>query len=243
MAGRNISVTHQALGTIRVMRTCGMMGEIVGKAAYLAVLHQTSPRGVYEKHLPELIQLAGQPGATRRDSLNGESRLDPSIPDLKSLPVGSMNRDLPQFANLLSQADGSTQVLKGIVVDDSNAKLTGKWEKTGLVPNIGGGARYATRGQIATARFEFIVPTSGKYEIRVFWAGHENRASNTPCNIEVPGRAPMLVKLNQTETPEKGAQSIGVFELQAGATNAVVLSTAGANGNVVADAVQIVPAP
>jgi hypothetical protein len=25
MAGRNISVTHQALGTIRVMRTCGMM--------------------------------------------------------------------------------------------------------------------------------------------------------------------------------------------------------------------------
>lgn len=51
MAGRNISVTHQALGTIRVMRTCGMMGEIVGKAAYLAVLHKTTPRGVYETHL------------------------------------------------------------------------------------------------------------------------------------------------------------------------------------------------
>ena len=50
-----------------VMRTCGMMGEIVGKAAYLAVLHGTSPRGVYEKHLPELIRLAELPGASIAD--------------------------------------------------------------------------------------------------------------------------------------------------------------------------------
>ena len=26
-----VSVTHEALGTVRVMRTCGMMGEVVGK--------------------------------------------------------------------------------------------------------------------------------------------------------------------------------------------------------------------
>src|SRR5262249_3122306 len=30
MAGRDISVTHEALGAVRVMRTCGMMGEITG---------------------------------------------------------------------------------------------------------------------------------------------------------------------------------------------------------------------
>ena len=35
MAGRCISVTHEALGTVRVMKTCGMMGEVVGKAASL----------------------------------------------------------------------------------------------------------------------------------------------------------------------------------------------------------------
>ena len=33
MAGRCISVTHEALGTTRVMKTCGMMGEVVGRAA------------------------------------------------------------------------------------------------------------------------------------------------------------------------------------------------------------------
>jgi len=58
MAGRNISVTHVALGTVRVMRTCGMMGEVVGMAASLCKQHNTTPRGVYESHLAELKMLA-----------------------------------------------------------------------------------------------------------------------------------------------------------------------------------------
>ena len=48
MAGRNISVTHVALGTVRVMRTTGMMGEVVGMAASLCTKHAATPRGVYE---------------------------------------------------------------------------------------------------------------------------------------------------------------------------------------------------
>jgi len=57
MAGRNISVTHVALGTVRVMRTCGMMGEVVGMAAAVCKKHSTTPRGVYEKHLDDLKEL------------------------------------------------------------------------------------------------------------------------------------------------------------------------------------------
>lgn len=57
MAGRNISVTHVALGSVRVQRTTGMMGEVVGMAAALCKQHDTDPRGVYEKHLDELKQL------------------------------------------------------------------------------------------------------------------------------------------------------------------------------------------
>lgn len=57
MAGRNISVTHVALGTVRVQRTTGMMGEVVGMAASLCKEHQALPRGIYEFHLPELIEL------------------------------------------------------------------------------------------------------------------------------------------------------------------------------------------
>jgi hypothetical protein len=54
MAGRNISVTHVALGTVRVMRTTGMMGEVVGMDDAIARKHDTTPRGVYENHLGEL---------------------------------------------------------------------------------------------------------------------------------------------------------------------------------------------
>lgn len=75
MAGRDISVTHEALGPVRVMRTCGMMGEVVGKAAWICVRHDSTPRGVYEKHLPLLKELMAQPGALRRDSLDGQLAL------------------------------------------------------------------------------------------------------------------------------------------------------------------------
>lgn len=57
MAGRNISVTHVALGTVRVMRTTGMMGEVVGMAASVCKKYQVMPRGVYESHLDDLKAL------------------------------------------------------------------------------------------------------------------------------------------------------------------------------------------
>jgi len=57
MAGRNISVTHVALGTVRVQRTTGMMGEVLGMAAALCKRHDTAPRGVYQDHLDELKDL------------------------------------------------------------------------------------------------------------------------------------------------------------------------------------------
>lgn len=65
MAGRNISVNKEGLGPVRVMRTCGMMGEVVGKAASICVKQKTSPRGVYEKHLDELFVLMQKPGSER----------------------------------------------------------------------------------------------------------------------------------------------------------------------------------
>jgi hypothetical protein len=57
MAGRDISVTHVALGTIRVQRTTGMMGEVVGMAAALCTQHNTTPRGVFQKHLAPLQEM------------------------------------------------------------------------------------------------------------------------------------------------------------------------------------------
>jgi hypothetical protein len=54
MAGRDISVTHIALGTIRVMRTTGMAGEVVGMAASLCKKKNCNPRSIYSKYLDNL---------------------------------------------------------------------------------------------------------------------------------------------------------------------------------------------
>jgi len=57
MAGRNISATHVAFGTTRVMATCGAMGEAAGTAAVLCAQKHATPRTIYEKHLEELQQM------------------------------------------------------------------------------------------------------------------------------------------------------------------------------------------
>ena len=57
MAGRNISVTHVALGTVRVMRTTGMMGEVVGMAASICKEKKVNPRAVYQSYLEDLKKL------------------------------------------------------------------------------------------------------------------------------------------------------------------------------------------
>jgi hypothetical protein len=57
MAGRNISVTHISLGSVRVMRTTGMMGEVVGMAASVCKKYNVNPRKVYHNHLDELKSL------------------------------------------------------------------------------------------------------------------------------------------------------------------------------------------
>lgn len=57
MAGRNFSCSHLGLGGPRVMNTTGQMGCAVGYAASLCVKNSVSPRDVYAKHLPQLLQL------------------------------------------------------------------------------------------------------------------------------------------------------------------------------------------
>ena len=93
MAGRCISVTHEALGTVRVMKTCGMMGEVVGKAASVAVRHGTSPRGVHEHHWAELEELLNLPGTARRATLAAAIELPADAPPL---PAGSPGRPNPR---------------------------------------------------------------------------------------------------------------------------------------------------
>ena len=54
LAGRDISVTHVALGSTRIMASCGAFGQAIGTAAALCKKYGETPRGIYQKHIKEL---------------------------------------------------------------------------------------------------------------------------------------------------------------------------------------------
>ncbi len=83
MAGRCISVTHEALGTTRVMKTCGMMGEVVGKAASLCVQWDCTPRDIFAQHLEELKAFCRLPGKTRRATVTSPLEIPADAPEAR----------------------------------------------------------------------------------------------------------------------------------------------------------------
>ncbi len=56
-AGRNISATHAAMSSTRVMATCALLGQAVGTSAAIAVRENELPRGVLQNHISELQQM------------------------------------------------------------------------------------------------------------------------------------------------------------------------------------------
>ncbi|XID90267.1 FAD-dependent oxidoreductase [Paenibacillaceae bacterium WGS1546] len=55
-AGRNISASHVAFGTTRVMATCAVIGEAAGTGAALCIQRGVAPRELHASHLRELQQ-------------------------------------------------------------------------------------------------------------------------------------------------------------------------------------------
>jgi hypothetical protein len=79
MAGRDISVTHEALGAVRVMRTCGCMGEVIGMAASVCKQHDASPRDVYTKYLNELQSVMRKGAGKRHADPYYENSAEPEL--------------------------------------------------------------------------------------------------------------------------------------------------------------------
>ncbi len=230
MAGRNISVNHEALGAVRVMRTCGMMGEVVGKAASLCVLHSCDPRGVYADHLDGLIELLKVPGRARRASVDAALVIPPAPPIAPPANPTNVGVDPSQ--------------LPGLVVDDSKAIVAGNWKASTFEATfVGSHYIHDNRSGKGTksVRWEFEVPTTGRYEVRLSYTDSASRDPQIPVTVEGAGE-PHLVSMNQRLTPPHagGFATVGVFNFDAGKRSAVTISNKGTTGHVIADALQLV---
>ncbi|MEP3482686.1 MAG: FAD-dependent oxidoreductase [Fuerstiella sp.] len=226
MAGRNISVTHQALGTTRVMKTCGMMGEVVGRAASLCKLHECSPREVYERYLPDLLDLLQIPGKSRRATVYDKIEIPEDAMELAG-PTG-----LPPGL--------STKKLPGIVIDDREATKVGKWtEGTGLKGFVNYGYLYSS-DPTATITYPIEVEGNGTYDIRLGYLPHENRGTQVSVTVTINGKA-TTTKIDMTKpAPLKNSFiSLGKFKLSQSAKTTVTVFAKNAKGNTHVDAVQL----
>lgn len=231
MAGRCISVTHEALGTVRVMKTCGMMGEVVGKAASVCVLRDCFPRDVYERYWDDLDALLQLPGKAYR----GDVRAEFTIPE-DSLPL----------AGKFGPPTGLDPAkLPGIVIDDRQATKTGHWtEGAGLKWYVGYGYLYASSDSNASITFKAQVNKAGTYDVRVAWLPHENRGAHVPVTLMANGTSKQVaIDMRKPAPLENDFGSIGTVNLAAGDEVVVTISTSNAGGLAHADAVQLIETP
>ena len=132
--------------------------------------------------------------------------------------------------------------LPGLVVDNAKAKITGSWNKSTSVQNFVDTEYLYASGDNKKVVFPLQIAKGGRYEVRVSFAHHPNRATNTRITVR-HNDGEKLFRVNQRQTPSADGyfQSLGVFEFQDGQWDVVEISTEGANGAVIADAIQLLP--
>lgn len=135
--------------------------------------------------------------------------------------------------------------LPGVVLDDRAAERTGSWNSSA------GSGRYVGAGYLhdgneekgaKSARFSFVPPKPGVYQVLMTVAAAPNRATNVPVTIHAAD-GPHTVVLNERLAPpaDRPFKLLGAFRFEAGKPAAVEISNRGTDGYVVVDAVQLLP--
>ncbi|QDU97838.1 DUF1553 domain-containing protein [Lignipirellula cremea] len=154
---------------------------------------------------------------------------------LKALVAG----DSPDDSKTVAAGAVPLASLPGLVVDETDAELTGAWAASqGAFPYVGREYRYSSRGR-SQARYRAPIAAAGLYEIRLSYSPHANRAKNAKVVVHhAGGESESRIDQSQPGAIDGLFVSLGQFELAPDSQHAVVLECQDANGAVVADAVQ-----
>jgi autotransporter-associated beta strand protein len=132
-----------------------------------------------------------------------------------------------------------------VIVDngDPGTSSTGSWSSSSLSGSFGSPSVYAgpVAGSTPNATYIFVpdLPARGNYDVYLRWTADPNRATNTPVDITFPD-GNRTFTINQ-ELNHATWIRITTITAESGSSATVTIRNNGANGNVVADAVQFVP--
>lgn len=135
--------------------------------------------------------------------------------------------------------------IAGTVVDDSQAKLVGTWTPSEYVARmVGTGYLFhdleSTQRKTATFEAEDLQP--GEYEVRLAYSAGSNRATKVRVDVfSADGEETVIVNQRKTPPIEGLWISLGKFRFETDGQAFVMLFSDGANGHVIADAVQFLP--
>lgn len=147
-----------------------------------------------------------------------------------------------EFKSEVRPAGGgvAAEKLAGIVVDDSQATLTGNWsEGRTLGKWVGDGYQHdgaASDGK-SSARFATKLPQAGRYEVRLSYSAGNNRTSRLAVQIEHAGGTAQM-QINQKQQPTIEGLFVPLGEFEFSTQGAVVITNRDTDGHVIIDAVQ-----
>ena len=212
-----VSSSHIAFGSVRMEPVFMILAQSAATAAVMAIESGIAVQAVPYALLRERLLADGQ---------------------VLDLPPNAAPREILTGASL-----------PGIVVDDEAARYEGDWTTSTSGPVfIDVGYRHDGYGSsvvpgVKRATFEAALPSSGKYEVRVSYPPNPNRSRKVPVTIDsADGEKTVNLDQRKNEGDKAGFVSLGVHRFNSG-TAKVTLSTEGADGYVVVDAVQFLPQP
>lgn len=170
--------------------------------------------------------------------------IDSQVP-VQDVPYAALQRQLSEEGQVLSLKDvhqALTRNLPGVVVDNELAELQGKWVRSSANrPFIGLGYMHdgdSNKGELSAVFDTELKP--GRYEVRISFSTHANRATNTPITIRhADGESQIQVNQRRAEQVDGLWVSLGQFRFTSEAQ--VVISNRNTDGHVILDAVQWLP--
>lgn len=150
-----------------------------------------------------------------------------------------------KLQSLESKSNKSNILQLGIVLDDAQAELIGKWTASTYSKNfIGLGYVHDDRAERGQKKmiFKTDLPETGDYEVRLAFPGTGGRATNVPVLIHhADGETTVLVDQSKQAPILTMLKPLGRFKFAKDRPAIIEISNTDADGYVVVDAVQIIP--
>ncbi|HRH98123.1 MAG TPA: FAD-dependent oxidoreductase [Prosthecobacter sp.] len=191
-----------------------------------------------------VFMILGQSAATAAVFAIDDNLSVQQVPYVKLREQLLKDGQILDFSGPKSSRGVDLKKIKGIVMDDMDAKVTGHWQESGAAKAfIGDGYRHdgnAKDGQ-CSLRFEPKLTKPGKYRLMLAAPPNSNRASNAPVEVQHLGGVKKLTLDLRAPKEAEGVHWIDLGEYECGNDTAITISNTGTDGYVVADGVRWLP--